>query len=279
MPCRISRSRRRSGHGTGPGTGIGIVGHRIQYRKIPSRKNRRSINLVLRSIGRSISTSRSASTVPGTTAPSRRRTSPSFWRLRRCRSSGSRCPRRYPTQAGSALVSSEAAAPLTFMAEAPLNFMAEIVNEVFADPAEPAATDDSCCAATEPRGAEAALRSHRVCFCRRLRRRLGVSSSAKERFRRLGRGHRPAREGFRGCGAHRPARAEAGAAAAGAAAYRRSDPRGGGRARRRRPCTDERCRRPPGVLHAPGRRVCVRLCFRPHIALGRRRGASSGRGS
>ena len=69
MRCRISRSRRRSGHRTGPGTGIGIAEIRIQYRKIPSGKNRRSINPVLRSIGRSISTSRSASTVPGNDGP------------------------------------------------------------------------------------------------------------------------------------------------------------------------------------------------------------------
>ena len=90
-------------------------------------------------------------------------------------------PAPLPTQAGSALVSSEAAAPLTFMAEAPLNFMAEIANDVFADPAEPAATDDSCCAATEPRGAEAVSEPQSLLLPQApppVRR----ESSAKERF-------------------------------------------------------------------------------------------------
>ncbi len=66
------RSRRRSGHRTGPGTGIGIAGIQIHYQRIRPAKTRRSINLVLRSIGRSISTSRSASTVRVTTARSTR---------------------------------------------------------------------------------------------------------------------------------------------------------------------------------------------------------------
>ena len=61
------------------------------YLGIPLDKTRRSINLVLRSIGRSISTSRFASTARGTTAPSARRT----WRLVTapscCRRSESRC--------------------------------------------------------------------------------------------------------------------------------------------------------------------------------------------
>ncbi len=87
MRYRISRSRRRSGRRTGPGTGIGIAEIRNPMPdKYIWRKTHRSINPVLRSIGRSISTSRSASTARVTTATSRRRTSPSSSRPQRCRS-------------------------------------------------------------------------------------------------------------------------------------------------------------------------------------------------
>ena len=92
-------------------------------------------------------------------------------------------PAPLPAQAGSTLVISEAAAPLTFMAEAPLSLMAGIVNEVFADPAEPAPTHDTCCAATEPRGAEAAASEPRSLVLPQAPPPARPGSSAKERFR------------------------------------------------------------------------------------------------
>ena len=84
--------RRRSERRNGPGTGIGIAEMQIQYLGILAEKTRRSINPVLRSIGRSISTSRYASTVRVTTGQSRSRTSQSSSRRPHCRRFASRYP-------------------------------------------------------------------------------------------------------------------------------------------------------------------------------------------
>jgi hypothetical protein len=84
-------------------------------------------------------------------------------------------PAPLPTQAGSDLVTSEATDPLTFMAE--------IVNEVFADPAEPAAEDAGCCAAAEPRGVETAGSEPQSLLLPEAPPPVRRDLSAKERFR------------------------------------------------------------------------------------------------
>ena len=193
------RFRRRSGRRIGPGTGIGIAETQIQYLRILLDKTRRSINLALRSIGRSISTSRSESTVRATTGPSRSRTSQSSSRRRRCRRVRIEVP-RFTRRPGSEPLRRLGDAGATRRRSWPRS-----CDEIGADPAEAPGAEDECCVArTSPgardRGAAEEPQSLLLPQAPPTNRR---DITATERFRRIRRGHGPAREGLGGRGARR----------------------------------------------------------------------------
>ena len=72
-------------------------------------------------------------------------------------------------------MSSEAAAPLTFVAE--------VAAAIFADPAEPAAEQDDCCAAGEPRGVATAVSEPQSLLLPQAPPPIRRDITAKERFR------------------------------------------------------------------------------------------------
>ena len=170
MRYRISRSRRRSGHRTGPGTGIGIAEIRNpmpentsgekppQYQPGVTQYRPININISIRinSPGNDgpVSQTNVAVVLAAPALPKLRIEVPSA---------------PLPTQAGSAPVSSEAAAPLTFMAEvvgrrsSPIRPNRRRGRTNAAPPASPGAP-------------QRRLRSRKACSCRRLRRGIGVIS-------------------------------------------------------------------------------------------------------
>ncbi len=174
MQYRKFRFRRRSGRRTGPGTGIGIAEIQIQYLGILPEKARRSINLVLRSIGRSISTSRYESTVRATTGPSRSRTSPSSWRrptLPRVRIEVPRAarPRQRSELSGAAETHRRRARPAGVHGR-------DRRRNLRRSGRSAGATTTNAARRTSPGASRAPQRSRRACSCRRRRRRIGVIS-------------------------------------------------------------------------------------------------------
>ena len=270
-PRPRSRSRQTSASRTGPGTGTGIAATPAHRHLIANEEIQRSINLPLRSIGRSISTSPFESTVRATTAAFTRRTSQLRCCRPPCRSSECRGRRPLRNQPQSA---AGADGPL-----APLIAVVAVFEELVTDQPAGAAAADDCCVAPEPRGVaapapepqsllvpEAPPASKRdltpqgrfresVAVTMRLTR----ASEAAARRARLA--PKPAQLHPAPRRSSAPAREQA--AALSAAGF----------------APTERTRRQAGTARVPGRRVRVRRCFRRRIALGRRRGACTRRGS
>ena len=268
---RISRSRRRSGRRTGPGTGTGIAERRISMPENTAAENPPQYQpgvTQYRPININISIRINS---PGNDGPVTQTniavvvTAPALPKLR------IEVPAPLPTQAGGAVVASASSTGLSFIAA--------VVNDVFGDPAAQAAEEDECCAAAEPSGVAAAVHEPRSLLLPQAPPPNRRDITAKDRFSASVAVTDSAREGLGGRGARCAAGSEACAAPSGAPALRDADARDRVRAPRLRLRATEHTRWPPGVLHAPGRRVRVRHCFRRRIALGRRRGACSRRGS